>query len=130
SSAVWVSTASLLFGSFTVSKKRSMLNEATVNSVEVAAGAGVAPPLVPVRVVSGSIVQVRNAYSSGPVTFVSTAPADTSRIVVPGCASLSIRRRSGFSSNRGTVAGDPGGTGSDAFTPGSRKGRATPVTTP
>ena len=57
--AACVSTASSLFGSLTVSKKRSMLKEATVNSLAVGVGAGVGTTPVPVTVVSGLIVYVR-----------------------------------------------------------------------
>src|SRR5207244_8617930 len=98
--------------SFTVSKKRSMLNEATVNSFAVGVGTAVGPPFVAgLSVCSGSIVQVRKPYSKLPITKLKTAPVDTLTAVVPGCASLSTRSRSGFSSKRGTFAGDPGGSG-------------------
>src|SRR2546423_3263789 len=128
--AVAVSVGAPDSPSLTVSKKRSMLKEATVNSVLKGLGAGVGPLFVGISDVSGSIVQVRKAYSISPITFVNTAPADTFTAVVPGSASLSTRRRSGFSSKRGTFAGDPGGSGSEILTPGSRNGRGTPVTTP
>src|SRR6267154_2436874 len=62
--------------------------------------------------------------------FVMMVPAATSIAVVPGCASLSTRILSGFSSKRGIVTGAPAGSGSEMAMPGSRKGRATPVTTP
>src|SRR5437870_2457093 len=117
--------------SLTVSKKRSMLNEATVNSLAVGVGTAVGPAFVGgLSVVSGSMVHVRNAYSNSPTTLVKTVPTETFTAVVPGCASLSTRNRSGFSSKRGTFAGDPGGSGSEMLTPGSRNGRGTPVTTP
>src|ERR1051325_2065627 len=50
--------------------------------------------------------------------------------VVPGCAALSIRSRSGFSSNRGIVGGAPAGSGSEIAIPSVRNGRGTPVITP
>src|ERR1700674_1541517 len=62
--------------------------------------------------------------------LVTTVPAVTLIAVVPGCASLSTRILSGFSSKRGIVAGAPAGSGSDMAMPWVRKGRATPVTTP
>src|SRR5258705_5596527 len=62
--------------------------------------------------------------------LVTTVPAATSSATVPGCASLSTRILSGFSAKGGVVTGAPAGSGSEMAMPGSRKGRATPVTTP
>src|SRR5438132_7050079 len=85
--AAAVSIGSLVAGSLTVSKKRSMLNEATVSSSAVGVGTGTEPgcaPTVGGVAASGSIVYVRKAKSSGPVMLVMTVPAATSSAVVPG----------------------------------------------
>ena len=119
--------------SLLVSKKRSMLNEPTVNSFSDASGTGTARPRPDTAggvAGSGRIVQVRNEKSSGPVRLVTRAPEVTSSAVPPGWPSLSTRSRSGFSSKRGMQQGAPGGSGSVRGMPGSRAGRAMPSTTP
>jgi hypothetical protein len=56
-------------------------------------------------------------------------PDATSMAAAPVCPSLSTRRRSGFSSNSGTVAGASDGGGVNNSMPGSRNGLGVPVMT-
>src|SRR5215813_14746277 len=83
--AVAVRATSLVAGSFTVSKKRSMLKFAMVSSLGAATGTGVALtlPVAAPESGSGRMVYERDAKSSGPVRLVTVAPLVTLIAVEP-----------------------------------------------